>query len=89
MSELQKIGRLALRVEGPNWNAYYAKAESMEGAIWLGSIKMAFVQNPERKQQFMELMRECFGDTCEELFGVRPTWGGTQTAPEHERTGST
>lgn len=59
MSELKKIGRLALREEGSNWNAYYTLEGTMEGAIHLGSIRMACVRGkPERKQAFMDLMRD-------------------------------
>lgn len=51
-----QIGRLALRVEGDNWNAYYAQTGTMDGAIFLGSIRMGLVAtNIARKQQFMDL----------------------------------
>ena len=82
-----RIGRLALRQEGNNWNAYYARDDSMEGAVFLGSLCMAFATNPKRKQQFMDLMRECVADLIEEASGVRPVWGGPERAPEHERSG--
>ncbi len=48
-------GRLAMRVEGNNWVAYYAMPYTMEGAVWLGSIAMGAVQAPERKQAFYSL----------------------------------
>jgi hypothetical protein len=32
LNELQKIGRLALRVEGTMWCAYYAMPDTMDGA---------------------------------------------------------
>lgn len=85
-----KIGRLALRHEGNSWNAYYAMPDTMEGAIWLGSIAMRFVDdNPERKAAFIGLMREGVSDLIEEKVGVRPTWPeGLQAAPEHERAGN-
>jgi hypothetical protein len=85
----QQIGRLSLRVEGNNWNAYYAMPDTMEGALWLGSIAMAFVRDhPVRKQAFMDIMRDAVGDIIEQETGVRPTWGGEQGAPEHERAGT-
>lgn len=88
MSEPQvKVGRLALREEGENWNAYYALPGTMEGAIFLGSIRLALVQRKDRKRAFMNLMRECVGDILEREVGVRPSWpDGEQPAPEHERT---
>lgn len=84
-----QIGRLAMREEGLSWVAYYApRTDSMEHAILLGSITMtAVVEHPERKQQFMDLMRELVGDIVEEVAGVRPIWGGPERAPEHERAG--
>jgi hypothetical protein len=89
MSEsMQKIGRLAMRQEGGNWNAYYALPDSMEKPIFLGSIRMgAITTNQERKQAFMDMMRDVVSDIIESETGVRPTWGGPTSAPEHERAG--
>lgn len=87
MAETQQIGRLAFRHEGNMWNAYYAEAETMADAKLLGSIAINLVQRPERKEAFMSLMRDVFADFIEETIGVRPDWGGPQTAPEHERSG--
>lgn len=81
-----QIGRLALRLEGDNWNAYYAQTGTMEGAVFLGSLSMAFAAIPARKEQFMALMRECVADVIQEATGARPVWGGPQTAPDHERS---
>ena len=87
--EKTQIGRLAMRQEGENWNAYYALTDTMEGAIFLGSIRMgAVVGNPARRQAFMDLMRSVIADILEERTGHRPTWGGEAAAPEHERSGS-
>lgn len=85
-----KVGRLALRVEGDNWNAYWAPPDSMDGALYLGSIRMAIVDGkPERKAAFMALIREGVSDILEQATGTRPTWpDGPQKAPEHERTRS-
>jgi hypothetical protein len=87
---IQKIGRLAMRHEGLNWNAYYAMPDSMVGAIFLGSIAMRFVaDSPKRKEIFIGLMREAVADLLEELTGQRPTFpDGPQLAPEHERAGN-
>ena len=83
-----QVGRLSLREEGENWNAYYAQVGTMEGAIFLGSIKMKFVfAHQERKEAFMHLMRDAVGDLIEEATGIRPVWGGPESAPEHERSG--
>jgi len=84
-----KIGRLALRHEGANWNAYYALPGTMAGAIFLGSIAMRFVDGkPDRKDAFIAFMREAVSDLVEELTGQRPTWPeGPHAAPENERAG--
>lgn len=89
ITDMAQIGRLALRHEGENWNAYYALPDSMKEPIFLGSIRMgAVVDNAPRKQVFMDLMRDIVSDIIEEKTGVRPTWGGPQSAPEHERSGA-
>lgn len=88
MTERTKMGRAALRVEGDNWVAYYAEPDTMEGALFLASIKMKLVENEERKQQFMTLVRAIVGDLVEKAMGQRPSWGRTKTAPPHERSGN-
>ncbi len=85
--KLTKLGRLALRQEGEMWNAYYAMPDTMDGAVPLGSIRLAAVANPQRKQAFMDLMRDLVADVIEEITGARPEWGGPETAPEIERAG--
>lgn len=81
MKDHQQIGRLAMREEGDLWNAYYAMPDSMKDAIFLGSIKLRFIQNETMKKLFMDLMRESVGDLIEEQTGVRPVWGGPKSAP--------
>jgi hypothetical protein len=88
MTERTKIGRAALRVEGDNWVAYYAEPDTMEGALFLASIKMKLVENEERKQQFMTLVRAIVGDLIEEAMGQRPSWKRPKAAPPHERSGN-
>jgi hypothetical protein len=88
MDKMRQIGRLSMRHEGANWNAYYSLPNSMEASIFLGSIRMgAIIDNPERKQEFMQMMREIVSDIIEAKTGVRTIWGGPITAPEHERSG--
>lgn len=78
-----------MREEGETWNAYYAMPDTIVGAIFLGSIRMGAVRaNPERKQAFMDMMRDIVSDIIEAKTGTRPTWGGPERAPEHERSGS-
>ena len=81
-----QIGRLALRVEGDKWVAYYAMEGTMSEAIELGSIASGIVSNNEqRKQAFMDLMREIVADLIENATGQRSTWNAPIDAPLHER----
>lgn len=66
------IGRMALRVEGDLWNAYYALPGTMEGAIFLGSVRIGAVRDARRKNAFMALMTEIVGDFLEPELGQRP-----------------
>jgi hypothetical protein len=82
----QQIGRLALRTENNMWCAYYALQNTMDGAVFLGSIALNIVKNESRKQTFIKLMQEGVADIIEEFQGVRPTWPNPpQPAPESER----
>lgn len=84
--KLQQIGHLAFREEGENWNAYYALTDTMDGALLLGSIRMAIIiDHPNRRATFMGLMREAVADIIEEKAGVRPTWKEPKAAPFWEK----
>lgn len=88
-NEPVQVGRLALRVEGDVWVAYYALPDSMKDPVFLGSIRMgAVVGNEERKQAFMRMMMDIVSDILEDETGTRPLWpNAPQPAPEHERSG--
>jgi hypothetical protein len=88
MSDKEQIGRLALRVEGDFWNAYYALPDTMNDAVLLGSIRMAFVQDFSAKQIFMALMRDAVAAIIKDTTGISPTWpDDPKPAPPHERAG--
>lgn len=89
MSQLEQMGRLAMRVEGDWWNAYYAMPDTMEDAILLGSIRMIFVHDFSAKEIFMALMRDAVSAIIKDRIGVEPSWPdeGGKPAPEHERAG--
>lgn len=84
------IGRLALRTEGDFWCAYIAEADTLVGAILLGSIRMSVVtgigNGRRRKAEFMALMREAYADKIEEITGVRPSMSAPVLAPVHEKS---
>ena len=80
--------RLAMRHEGNYWNAYLAKGDTMEGARLLGSIMFAVIErNTERRQAFLDIMKDCVADAVERAFGQRPDMGDEGPAPESERSG--
>jgi len=84
--EIKKMGRLAFREEGPIWAAYWAEPTTMDGAVFIGSIAMRCVRDPQRKREFMTLMKVVVSDLLEETFGAEALWPeGEQPAPEHER----
>jgi hypothetical protein len=89
MTETKNVGRLAFRVEGNKWTCYYAMSNTMDGAIWMGSIAMGIVQNDKaRKDTFITLMREALADFIEEKIGGHVESWDTKPAPEGERSGS-
>lgn len=89
MAKMSEVGRVAFRVEGANWNAYWALPDTMRGAIFIASTRFAVVDGkPERKRQFMGFVREAIGDLFQEQYGTRPQWPDPdgRAAPDHERT---
>lgn len=89
MSDKVQMGRLAMRVEGDLWVAYYALPDTMDDALFLGSIQMAFVQDESAKQIFMALMRDAVSLILKEETGENPEWPDPfgRPAPNHERAG--
>jgi hypothetical protein len=85
MTKYIKAGRLALRGEAGRWNAYWALPNTMQGALFLGSIPLAAINaEPDLKEKFIELMRE----TVTALI-PGATWPDPpHAAPEHERGGN-
>jgi hypothetical protein len=80
--------RLALRVEGNLWNAYFAAPDTMRDAMLLGSIHVAIVEDPDIKRQFIELMQAALELATEEVLGIKiAAWNEPQAAPENERAG--
>lgn len=84
-----EAGRLALRVEGDMWNAYFVRSKAnMAGAILIGSIRLnAVTDRPARKAEFMQMMIDAVSDAIREVARVSPTWGEPVTASESERSG--
>jgi hypothetical protein len=89
MNDTTQTGRLAMRVEGDWWVAYYAQSDTMQGALELGRIRMAFVQDFSAKEIFKALMRDAVTAIIKEITGEKPLWPEPdgRPAPEHERSG--
>lgn len=83
----QQVSRLAMRQEGDWWVAYYAMPETMTDAIELGRVQMGIVQDRDRKERFMVMMKDAVGDFIRDATGAEPSGWNRQTAPEHERSG--
>lgn len=85
----EQIGRLAMRQEGEFWNAYYARMETIDEAILLGSIKMSLVTNNEpRRLLFMGMMQEAVGEIIQLATGYEVDFKEPTTAPQHEKSGN-
>jgi hypothetical protein len=85
-SGLQEVGRLAMRVEGNFWGAYWAKPDTMEGAVQLGTIAMDIVKDEKRKQAFLGIMHSYLSEMIEKQTGVKQATFRTKPAPESERS---
>jgi hypothetical protein len=81
---MQQVGRLALRVEGQWWCAYYAQPDSMAKAARLAKIHMSVVVDEKRKRAFMDLMSSFVADMIEQQTGKRPDMR-MEDAPAHEK----
>lgn len=81
-------GRIAYRVEGSWWVAYYALPNTMEGAIEIARIRMAVVDpNDDRKVTFMSLIQGFITEFLSSTTGEAPNWLDPVKAPEHEKAG--
>jgi hypothetical protein len=88
MDKAAAIGRLALRAECDSWNAYFARLDTMDGALLLGSIAMgAVTRDPARRLAFVEMMQDIVSELIKEQTGAELVWGKPGRGPEHERAG--
>lgn len=88
MPSKTRAGRLAFRVEGDFWNAYWTPESTMSGAILIGSLRMTFAEVPALKDHFMDLVRASFNEIVKQTVGGYATFDEPRPAPEHERGGS-
>lgn len=82
----QEIGRLALRVEGNLWNAYWApRLDTMNGATLMASVRMTIAMLPGVREAFLTFARDSFDAIAKDALGTTPHWQEPHAAPEHER----
>lgn len=78
--------RLAMREEDGFWNAYCAQVDTMQGAVFLGSIPIAAVEEPELKAAFMDLMMKVLARAVADIGGGKVTgWEKPKPAPFWEK----
>jgi hypothetical protein len=88
MRRRQEVGRIAFRVEGDWWNAYWTpRQDSMNEAVHLGSVRMSLAVAPDVKASFMEAMKQAFAVATKDALGVAPEFGDAEHASERERSG--
>lgn len=79
--------RLAIRGEGDYVNAYFAKVDTMEGALLLGSMRRSVCSRyPDLFVEWKNTMQQVMQRSAEHILGtdVKLT---EQAAPLHERAG--
>ena len=64
--------RLAIRHEGKSINAYIASADTMEGAILLGSLNKDLAQHEDFFEQWKFFMISAMSYMVETAFGEKP-----------------
>lgn len=74
--------RIAIRDEGKQVSAYYAEPDTMEGAVWIGSLSKALM-NTVVLEEWIKVLTGAI-DTLSG--GQLESWEA-QPAPEHERGG--
>jgi hypothetical protein len=68
-------GRLALREEGKWWVCYWAKLDTMTGAVPVARVRMNLVvEQPLLRQQFINFCKACFDVAAREALGTDPEW---------------
>lgn len=83
--------RLAIRAEGAMMNAYLAPANTMEGAMLLGSLlRRPLDDDAELWETWKACMRDAASVVISTVFGgdIVAEWSDETPAPEHERSGN-
>lgn len=79
--------RLALRLEGNWYNAYFAKHGTMEGSELLGSVALRLVENAACRHKWQQCMSDLFEQIIRDT-GLTVDHMIKEDAPPHERAGN-
>lgn len=82
-----QIARIAFRQEGDMWVAYFAKNDTMKGAVVMGSIHMKLIGYKDIQEIFMDTMRNAVALVHHEASGRGIEFGKVVPGPESERSG--
>ena len=85
--KIEPGGRINFRAEGDLWCAYYVGPNIKDGTLFLASIHLAFVQNLEIKNRFMQIIQ----DVVRSVFtasGHKIEYSNYTASPDHERGGN-
>ncbi len=83
-------GRLAIRTEGKFVNGYYARPDTMEGAVPLFSVRRACTNYEAVHAKVFELGQAIVACLLLDTLGddAKIAWLDPTQAPEHERSGN-
>jgi hypothetical protein len=80
--------RLAMRVEGPWWVAYFAKTETMDGAIEIARFQMTVARVDSVRDAVLDLVQAMARALVKDIAGLGEIADfEISKAPEHERAG--
>jgi hypothetical protein len=89
MPDQKPAFRLAMRSEGKWWVCYYAKPDTMVGAIALARVRLHLVEAaPEIKTSFINFCTAVMNIAAKEVVGAGITEWKTESAPESEKSGN-
>jgi hypothetical protein len=81
-------GRIALREEGDWWVAYWARPDTMDGALPLARVRMNLVAKDKAiKRAFIEFAQLIMTHGIEAVGGKIEGWHAPIPGPPHERGG--
>jgi len=83
---IPEFGRLAMRVEGDWWVAYFANPNTMDRALQIGRVHMSVAGI--HKDETLEYFKGVVSKMVKTAAGHDLVWpNAPRTAPEHEKVG--